>query len=486
MHANPFYFSKPVSDPALFLCREREIRQIAGRLLSAAPESTSVTGEQGMGKTSLLAYLADAGTAQRLGLTPDHFCLLPVNGSGDEASTPLCFWQVVLERLAQAALVAEVQAAADALRQTEDIDILALEDVLALAGQHDLRVVLLVDDFESIARNEHFNAGFFGALASLATNGPLSLIAASERDPGGERCRTALQRSPLFALLANVSLHPLSRPDVSEIIERYSAAGGVTLEEWEKTKIIHGLGHSNPYLVQMAAYWTVEGKLRRRLRGRELETYVGEKVTARAKELQEPAPIVAKVLEPPQPARPAQPAQQPGQEEEQKPAQEPADAPPATAAPSQREAASTREKGSPVPPPVPPESAPLVFISAKSEDYRYAGQVYRFLVDNQVPVFFSRESLPRLGKSNFRRQIAQALDQAKHLVVVTSRSEYVESGWVEAEWGIFVTERNSGRKDGNLITITVGGLPPTDLPLELRACEVIPFEELDKLLDYVR
>lgn len=113
-------------------------------------------------------------------------------------------------------------------------------------------------------------------------------------------------------------------------------------------------------------------------------------------------------------------------------------------------------------------SAPLVFISAKSEDFRIAKQVYEFLVSRGVPAFFSQESLPQLGDSDFREKIDQALDQAKHMIVVTSCKDYVESPWVKAEWGFFVNEKRAGRKSGNLITLIVGSLQLRDLPPGLR------------------
>lgn len=37
---------------------------------------------------------------------------------------------------------------------------------------------------------------------------------------------------------------------------------------------------------------------------------------------------------------------------------------------------------------------PLIFISAKADDYEYAGQDYRLLKSEGLSVFFSHESLP--------------------------------------------------------------------------------------------
>jgi peptidoglycan hydrolase-like protein with peptidoglycan-binding domain len=133
-------------------------------------------------------------------------------------------------------------------------------------------------------------------------------------------------------------------------------------------------------------------------------------------------------------------------------------------------------------------TGPLVFISAKSADYESARQVYQFLISKGTRAFFSQESLPTLAISDYRKQIDQALDQAKHLILVASSLEHVLSPWVEAEWGLFLNEKRSGRKTGNLVTLAVGDLRAADLPASLRYYSVIPFraDTLEQVLQYVR
>ncbi|MEK6287724.1 MAG: TIR domain-containing protein [Acidobacteriota bacterium] len=130
---------------------------------------------------------------------------------------------------------------------------------------------------------------------------------------------------------------------------------------------------------------------------------------------------------------------------------------------------------------------PLIFISARSTDYQYAEEIYRFLKSHGLRMFFSQESLPELASSDYRKQIDDALDSAQHMIVVTSSKANVTSSWVEAEWGLFINEKRSGRKVGNLITVVAGGLGPSDLPASLRYYEVIPFQRdaFQKILRYV-
>jgi len=129
----------------------------------------------------------------------------------------------------------------------------------------------------------------------------------------------------------------------------------------------------------------------------------------------------------------------------------------------------------------------LVFISAKSEDYAYARAIHDFLDSRGVPVFFSPSSLAQMGQADYRRAIDQALDEAEHMIVVCSSRENVTSSWVEAEWGMFINERRSLRKTGNLVTVVAEGMTIFDLPISLRQYEVIPFnlDDFPRLLPYV-
>ena len=128
-----------------------------------------------------------------------------------------------------------------------------------------------------------------------------------------------------------------------------------------------------------------------------------------------------------------------------------------------------------------------VFISSSSNDFGIAGEVYRFLRDHKLEVFFSEQSLLQRGSSDYRKVIDEAIEHTCHMVVVTSSRANVEGEWVQAEWGSFINEKRSGRKNGNLVTLLVGALSPADLPMSLRNLEVLPYsdEGLTKLLAYV-
>src|SRR3989304_5982856 len=70
MTVNPFTFGNPIKDPARFIGRQAEIRQISGRLLSSAHESTSLVGAGPMGQTSLPSHLAGPPVHQGVSVIP--------------------------------------------------------------------------------------------------------------------------------------------------------------------------------------------------------------------------------------------------------------------------------------------------------------------------------------------------------------------------------------------------------------------------------
>ena len=129
-----------------------------------------------------------------------------------------------------------------------------------------------------------------------------------------------------------------------------------------------------------------------------------------------------------------------------------------------------------------------VFISAKSADYPAARQVYEFLETQGLTVFLSDVCLPQLGRADYRREIDRAIDNACHMVVVTSSKANVESPWVEAEWGAFINEKRSSRKQGELVTVRAENLHPSSLPLSLRQFESVSLDSagLKRLLGFVR
>lgn len=128
-----------------------------------------------------------------------------------------------------------------------------------------------------------------------------------------------------------------------------------------------------------------------------------------------------------------------------------------------------------------------VFISHNHRDYNLAKKIYDHLAQHGTETFLSEVSLPQLGSCDYMKEIDKALETSQHMVVAGTSVENIMSGWVEAEWRLFINEKRSERKTGNIITVIDGGLKPGDLPMSLRYYEVINLgaEDLTRIGKYL-
>lgn len=259
MTANPFTFGNPIKDPARFIGRQAEIRQISGRLLSSAHESTSIVGERRMGKTSLLSHLAHPDVAAGLGLSSDRYCMVYIDFQGLTDITPERFWQRVLAKMARTGCDEELAAKFKETAEKGGLDLFVLEDLFTEVADRGLNLVLLLDEFEYVTQNPNFGADFFGGLRALAIHHNLSLVPATRRELVDLCHSDEIKGSPFFNIFANVVLRPFPRGDAQALIEGNLSDAGVASSDEEKG-FVQKLGGGHPFFLQMAGYYLVEGK----------------------------------------------------------------------------------------------------------------------------------------------------------------------------------------------------------------------------------
>ncbi len=136
-----------------------------------------------------------------------------------------------------------------------------------------------------------------------------------------------------------------------------------------------------------------------------------------------------------------------------------------------------------------------VFISYKhtddtgilTPDYAVAEKLYSALASLGYTVFFSSNSLEKLGSSRYKSDIDAALDTAKVMIVVLSKLEYATSQWVQYEWDSFYNDYLSGvRKEANLFTLTQD-INIHDLPRTLRNVQNFDYSEgIARVCEYIK
>jgi hypothetical protein len=118
-----------------------------------------------------------------------------------------------------------------------------------------------------------------------------------------------------------------------------------------------------------------------------------------------------------------------------------------------------------------------VFISYKSEDNDLAFWLFDFLESKNISVFCSGKSIPMMGESEYAKVIDIALEESQSLIVLGTKPEYFDSGWVSYEWRSFMNEIHSQRKtNGRIFTLTQD-IPISSLPYALRFVQNIPFSK---------
>jgi len=268
MTENPFTFGNPIQDSAHFIGRTEEIRQITNRLLSTAHESTSLVGEHGIGKTSLLNYLFNSKVADSFGFSKSEFSLVYVDFQGLNDITPQRFWQRILGLIAHTLENPDRKQLFKDISEEEYIDFIDLEDLFDEISGDGTHVILLLDEFEYVTQNPNFNADFFGGLRSLAIHHNLSLVPATRRELV-ELCHSEeVKGSPFFNIFATVILKPFNEEEIDLFITKNGQAAGIIISENERD-FLRRSGGGYPFFMHMAGYYLVVGK-QNGLQGKEL------------------------------------------------------------------------------------------------------------------------------------------------------------------------------------------------------------------------
>src|SRR5581483_8828930 len=128
--------------------------------------------------------------------------------------------------------------------------------ILEQVKEQGYHLVLLMDAFDNIARNQHFDLEFFSFLRSQATK--VSYVTASVA-PLAKVCHRAVEESPFFNIFAMYEIEPLSREDARALIQIPSANAGIYFTEYEVEWVLRQAG-LHPFFIQRVCYHLFEEK----------------------------------------------------------------------------------------------------------------------------------------------------------------------------------------------------------------------------------
>lgn len=184
--ASPFPIDSPIL-PNEFKGGSAIIHQVCERLDQVGRGSTSLVGGPKTGRTSLLRYMASAdASAKYPSLAKSRNAYIPGDSIGSTA-LPSQFWVRCFRELSKVTMGQLQDLLTDPLEKAKNntIDLYDLEDLFDAFANENSPVVLFVDDFDNLLRNNNFwpPNDFFHIVRSLGQRVPrgLSFVVATPR-----------------------------------------------------------------------------------------------------------------------------------------------------------------------------------------------------------------------------------------------------------------------------------------------------------------
>lgn len=245
---NPFFHRGAIRRSRYFYGREAETDQILGLLRNG--QSVSLIGPRRIGKSSLLIHLCRADVRQKLNLQPPKslFVLLDCQELG--GSPPKEVYETLLTGLLDAAADAGIHV--DASHQPGTYR--ALDRALhEISGRQEVPVVVLLDEFELLAANEHLTPYFFARLRGLTTKYGLAYLTASQRPLFAITAEEEILSSPFFNIFVTLPLGLFSEEEARGLLDTRLAMTNLSFSPPLTDYLLFLVGF-HPFFLHIAGY----------------------------------------------------------------------------------------------------------------------------------------------------------------------------------------------------------------------------------------
>lgn len=264
---NPFFNRHRIVDPAYFVGREREVEALYSAI--ATRQCRSIVGERKIGKSSLLTQLACPTTLQEHGFDPDNFVFIYVDLEGMANISYDEFWPEILDRLDLALPTSQTHLSdmVQKLLDQPEVRFLQVRRFLRRLERAGLTVVMMLDEFESLAGNAAFDSSFYGELRSLAGELGVVYLTASKKSLYELTYQHAdTLSSPFFNIFSEerVGLMPLEEGR-KLLVELSALANGSTSANEhsfgpDQIKFLLDLAGPHPFFLQVAGHYLCAAK----------------------------------------------------------------------------------------------------------------------------------------------------------------------------------------------------------------------------------
>jgi hypothetical protein len=246
---NPFYHRGAIRQAADFHGRDSEIQQILGLLRNG--QSVSLIGSRRIGKSSVLIHLCRPEVRAALGIEPDKNLFVLIDCQELGGSPPEEVYEVLLRGLHEAA--EENGLVLDTVAEAESGTYRALDRLLYQVTAQEVGVVILLDEFELLASNEHLTPYFFARLRGLTTKYGLAYLTASQRPLFAITAEEEILSSPFFNIFVTLSLGPYDETEARSLFPARLRATAVTFAPALIDHLLFLVG-PHPFFLHIAGY----------------------------------------------------------------------------------------------------------------------------------------------------------------------------------------------------------------------------------------
>lgn len=248
---NPFFHRGAIRRAEDFIGREAELNQMLGLLRNG--QSVSLIGPRRIGKSSLLLHLSYPDVRRSFRLEPPHSLFVLLDCQELAGSPPEEVYELLLDGLLDAATAAGLQLDTAAQPGTYR----ALDRALQQVYQQGSNVVVLLDEFELLAANQHLTPYFFARLRGLTTKYGLAYLTASQRPLFAITAEEAVLSSPFFNIFVTMPLGLFTEAEANELFRERLAKTTVTFTP-ELIRYLLNLVGLHPFFLHIAGYHAVQ------------------------------------------------------------------------------------------------------------------------------------------------------------------------------------------------------------------------------------
>jgi len=240
---NPYFNRKMIKDSDDFYGRKREANLIYSMIDAPRPQCVSIVGNRRIGKSSLLYFIYDKNNRGKYIQNPDDFIFAFMDLQIDQDITEEEFLLALFEQLKLERVEIDVD---------EDSPYDTLIKFASELEKNRKKLVVLLDEFESITGNPNFGHKFFSFLRSVANRYDVAYITSSVKELQ-KLCHTKeIAVSPFFNIFSSLYLRPFTMREARELIIKPSAAAGIPLVDYMDA--IFQLAGTFPFFLQIACY----------------------------------------------------------------------------------------------------------------------------------------------------------------------------------------------------------------------------------------